>query len=422
MQRFFHCAVFYRSTVYRSKITVAIIAVFIAMSFGSLAGTMLFAAEKTVAKKTVPAKKIKAAPDAAFQFPAAKHGKGELKYLNGVPVLLLAGTPQEIGTQTGKLIGQSIPTLLQYPKEFLKRNRMQAKWPLIVGASKLLLTRISKSHRQEMDAVVRSLGKATAADELAVANTMLELRRIGGCSTLIVDKERSTTGGPLFGRNFDFPPLGILHKYGLVTVVRPQGKHAFATVGFPGLLGTVSGMNDAGLAIATLDVYRCNDGSPMFSLAGTPMMFTYRRILEECTTVKEAEKILRSVKHTTWMNLSVCDKNSSAVFELTPKSVVRRDPVKHLLSCTNHFRTAKLCKGKTCRRFAALSKSDQHKKLNIAQLTKYLHDVNQKTWTIQTMIFEPATLRLHVSLKNPPTTAQKMRILNLAPLFKPKKK
>ena len=40
---------------------------------------------------------------APFRYPEAKHGKGELRYINQVPVLLVAGTPEEIGEQMGVL-------------------------------------------------------------------------------------------------------------------------------------------------------------------------------------------------------------------------------------------------------------------------------------------------------------------------------
>ena len=45
-------------------------------------------------------------------------------------------------------------------------------------------------------------------DLLIVGNTMFDVKKIGGCSTLIVEPDRSATGGPLFGRNLDFPTLG----------------------------------------------------------------------------------------------------------------------------------------------------------------------------------------------------------------------
>src|SRR5438552_8602483 len=44
-----------------------------------------------------------AAAEKPFRYPEGKHGRGELKYVNGVPVLTVAGTPEEIGEQIGVL-------------------------------------------------------------------------------------------------------------------------------------------------------------------------------------------------------------------------------------------------------------------------------------------------------------------------------
>lgn len=360
----------------------------------------------------------RAADKTIGRFPVTKQAGGEIRDIGGIPVMILSGTPEEIGTQQGKMVGPFVKPLLNFPRDFLKRNRMDARWPLVVTASKYLLKKTPKSHQQELQAVVKASG--LDGDLVAVANTMLELRRMGGCSTQVISKQRSKTGGVLFGRNFDFPPMGVLDKFGVVTIYRPKGKRAFVSVGFPGLLGVISGMNDAGVTVATLDVYRTKDGSPMFDIAGTPMMFTFRRILEECGSVAEAEKLLRKAKHTTWMNLTVCDKKTSRVFEMTPKSVVARKPIDGLLTCTNHFRSEELCTSKECRRFRALLKSDKLAKLGVDDLAKSMHSANQGAWTIQTMIFEPQTLKLHVSLKNPPTSARKLTTIELSPLFKPK--
>ena len=38
-----------------------------------------------------------------FRYPEAKHGKGELRYVNGIPVLTVRGRPEEIGEQVGVL-------------------------------------------------------------------------------------------------------------------------------------------------------------------------------------------------------------------------------------------------------------------------------------------------------------------------------
>ena len=66
--------------------------------------------------------------------------------------------------------------------------------------------------------------------------------------------ERSTDGKPLFGRNLDFNPHGFLDKFGLIVVYRQDGKRPFASVTYPGVVGVVTGMNDAGLTLAVHEV------------------------------------------------------------------------------------------------------------------------------------------------------------------------
>jgi len=355
------------------------------------------------------------AAEKSFPIPAGKIGKGELKTVNGVPVLFLEGTPKEIGRQHGKLVGKHVRELVSYPRKFLKAVGRERQWPLAAVAGKLLLLKMTADHRAELQATISASG--LDADSVVVANTMLELRRMGGCSTLIVGKDRSKTGRVLFGRNFDFPPMGVLDKYGVVTVYRPKGKRAFVSIGFPGLLGVISGINDAGLCVATLDVYGAKDGSPMFDPGGQPMMFTFRRILEECKSVKEAHALLKKAKATTWMNLAVADADGGTVFELTPKTVVARRPDRGLLSCTNHFRSDGLCTSKSCRRYASLVKGQAYKKLGLKDLKKLMHDANQRSWTIQTMIFEPSTMKLHVSLLDPPTSNKTFKTLDVKTLL-----
>src|SRR5205807_4621051 len=139
-------------------------------------------------------------------------------------------------------------------------------------------------------------------------NTMFDLKKFFACSALVVEPERSATRGLLLGRNLDYPSLGYIEQYSLVTVYRPRGKHAFASIGFPGVIGCLSGMNDAGLALGVLEVFQVKDRSEKFDASGTPYALCYRRLLEECATVDEAEKLLRAMKRTTTTNLVICDK------------------------------------------------------------------------------------------------------------------
>lgn len=348
-------------------------------------------------------------------FPERCRDGAALSYLGDVPVLTVQGTPAEIGRQYGVLPIETAAPLMALPKRILKEQGMGGAWPVAVKMAQTLFSRVAADHRRELD----EMAKASGIDRevLVVANTLLELRRLGGCSTFIVQGRRSAAQGPLFGRNLDFPPMGVLDRLGLVTVVRPQGKHAFVSIGFPGLIGVLSGMNDAGLAVATLDVYRCKDGSPLFDPSGTPLTFCYRRVLEECATVREAEKLLRQVKPTTWSNLTVCDTQGGVVFELTPNHVVVRRPVDDALACTNHFRTPQLSVGVRCRRYAVFRQAMKAPQFTLRDVARLMHEVNQGENTIQTMIFEPAARRLHVALGRGPVSARPLNVLPLRPLL-----
>ncbi|HUG92132.1 MAG TPA: C45 family peptidase [Planctomycetaceae bacterium] len=354
-----------------------------------------------------------------FRFPERTYKQAELKYVHGLPVMILQGTPEQIGEQQAALVADVVRPLMAYPKKVLDEHGYGAAWPLAVGMSRRLIDNGPERFRRELEAAVSKSG--LDGDALYVGNAMLELRRLGGCSSIIVLPERSATGQLLFGRNMDFDPMGILHQYSLVAVYRPEGRRAFVAVGFPGMIGAASGMNDAGLALATNDVYSSSDGSSMFNPEGAPLGFTFRRILEECATVAEAETLLRESKRTTWMNLAVCDPQSAAVFEITPDSVAVRKPDEGLLPCTNHFCVPGLTTEKQCWRFDRLVKAQDFDKLGHKEIAGLLDTVNQGKFTLQTMIFEPAARRLHLSIGEGPSSSRPLAPLELRPLLEAKR-
>jgi hypothetical protein len=369
-----------------------------------------------------------------FRFPEGKQGKAELKYVNGVPVLFVEGTPRQIGEQIALLASKPSRRALSYPKEALSYLATPAGlkllWPIVVRNGKKLLDGFPADYRQEFEALVAASG--LDRELLVAANTMFDLKQdlaaLFGCSALIIEAERSTTGKPIFGRNMDYLSLGYLYEYSLVTVYRPQGKHAFVSIGFPGMVGCISGINDAGLALTVLETTGADPREgPVFNPDGVPFALCYRRLLEECKTVPEAETLLRGMKRTTTNNLAVCDSKGGAVFEITPTRVVVRPTKDHIGVCTNHFCSAELKLSKprnlftTLDRFAILEKArTQSARFGIADVQGFLDDANQRELTIQTMIFEPATLTVHLAfaVDGSPSSSRALKRLKLAPLLK----
>ena len=355
-----------------------------------------------------------AAKDEPFRYSEAKHGPAELRYINGLPVLTLAGTPEEIGAQSAALLAKPAARLFDYPLQFLKLYKVDATWRLFVNVGRSMVAQFPKDHRAEIESFITNSG--IDRDLVVTGNTMFDTKKFIACSTLIVEPQHSATKGPLLGRNLDFDTLGYLQDYSLVTVYHPKGKHAFASVGFPGFVGVLSGMNDAGLALAVLEVFfPGHEGG--FDPKGVPYAMCYRRVLEECTTVEEAEKLLRSLHRTTTTNLAICDKKGGAVFEITPKNIFVRKPEAGVCPCTNHFRSKDLAGSLRCRRYTALEETGKLPTIGINDLAKGLHAANQDWLTLQTMVFEPAELKLHLAIGPCPTSALPMRELDLGPLL-----
>ncbi len=350
-----------------------------------------------------------------FRYPEAKHGGGELRYINGVPVLMVQGSPAEIGEQIGALGLKPAVGLTKLADQFIKANGWERLYPVLLRTGNIMLPQFPVDHLTELEAAAKASG--WPKDLLVFGNTLPDLRKLTGCSAFLVESAQSATGGPLFGRNMDTRPIGPLSEYTLVTVYRPAGKRAFASIVYPGLLGCTSGINDAGLALAELTVTTAADDSPALNLAGVPFTLALRRVMEECRTVEEAEKLLRSLKRTIRQNVAICDQRRAVVFEITPKTLVVRPAENGLCACTNHFRTQGLATETDCPRYATLVKSQGAGKLSVADVAQQMDAVNQGDWTLQTMVFETAALKLHLAFGKGPATRLPLHTLELKTLF-----
>jgi len=352
------------------------------------------------------------------RFPEARHGKGELKYVNDIPVLIVEGTPEEIGEQFGTLaIKPAKKPLIDKIDSYMKKSGWESVYPTMLRVSGFLMPIFPENNQTELKAAAKASG--VERNLLILTNAMPDLEKIGGCSTMIVDSQRSKTKAPLFGRILDWPPHEELPEFTLVTIFKAPKKHACATVTFPVILGAISGMNDAGMSLAINEIFASKDDSPKSDLKGVPMLMLFRKLLEECASVDEVEKLLKESRRTTYFCLTVCDKNCGCVFEVTPKNVIVRKGVENVCCCTNHFRSDELCVGKKCRRYTILEKVQQNgDKLGVEEIATELHKVNQGQYTVQSMVFEPAEKKLHLAYGGGKSATEKKLVkLELGPLF-----
>lgn len=330
-------------------------------------------------------------------------GEGRLEFVQGVAVLHLRGEPAAMGRQQGELLGAQFRALrVHYLERFVHEGAQRA-------AAKLAAAGFQRFMPPDYVAELRALAAASGEDyvDVLLANTFLDSSRAMFCSVVIAKDEASRGGRLLFARNNDFPTFGVAHKASMLMVYHytRAGRHSFVSVGWPGVVGVVSGMNDAGLCVATLVSLSRRGVTP-----GMPYCMMYRRILETCGTPQEALALVERTQRTSANNLAVAGpRGEPLVIEFSSDTVAARRPTKGLLLATNHFRSkAHVPQPQPIdRRFATLEALTQrHRgKIDVPSLKRMLHAVHQGRLTMQSMVFEPTTRRLHLSAGTLPSTA-----------------
>ena len=306
-------------------------------------------------------------------------------------VVVLAGEPGALGREHGRLFATRIRYLEdRYLGRLLRDEAGRAR---AIEAAAGFRDRLRPHHRAALDAV------ATAAvldpERALLANCFLDLLPSVGCSTIALPAAAAPDGVARLGRNLDFPGFRIADGQSIVVVVRPAGRHAFAAVTWPGLIGVLSGMNEHGLALANMEVRR--QPRPPDAM---PYPLLYRTVLEECRTVAEAIDLLGREARQTANNLMLVDAaGNRAVVEIRPQGIaVRRGAADAPLVATNHHRHDRDEPGR-CRRYDCIVAAADRDwgRIDRDALWRMLDGVGQGDLTLQAMIFEPGDRVLHLA-------------------------
>jgi predicted choloylglycine hydrolase len=322
--------------------------------------------------------------------PAAASKAEELPF--PLPVIEMAGTPGEMGAAHGKELG---PTIRDLHDKYLKAYfSSEGQRFLAMTAAAAFEQRVSPEHLEE----IRSLARASGVDgrQMLLAHCFLDLSPMTACSTVTLPASMSPDGVARFGRNLDFPSFDVADKLSMVQVYRPTGRYAFMAVGWPGLAGVLSGMNEHGLALANMEVTR---GRRLPT--AMPYVLLYRTVLERCRTTEEAIELLSTTPRQSANNLMVMDATGSrAVVEITPEKVhVRRAAADQPLISTNHQRGDDLETAGKCDRFDCLLTETAARggKLDVKAIQSMLADASQGKMTLQSMVFEPSNRVMYLS-------------------------
>lgn len=104
-----------------------------------------------------------------------------------------------------------------------------------------------------------------------------------GCTSFVIDGTKTANGHTLVGRNFDFEGPQILDDAKAVFLVLEDDRIPFASVSWPGFVGTTSGMNADGLTIV---IHGARAGQT--EAHGQPVAQTVRELLSTSHTTRQA--------------------------------------------------------------------------------------------------------------------------------------
>lgn len=297
-----------------------------------------------------------------------------------------------MGQEQGKQLSASIHHL--YTNYLLVYLNGQAERFFALGMARIFETKLLPAHRAE----VAALAQTTGIDEreTMLGQCFLDLSPMTACSTVTLPASASPDHVGRFGRNLDFTSLDIADKYTTLFIFHPHdGRYAFASVGWPGMVGVLSGMNEYGLSLANMEVTR----SPRYPQA-MPYTLLYRMVLEQCRTVDEAVALLKKTPIQTANNLMLMDAaGNRAVAELTPIAVhVRYGEPNAALISTNHQRNQDQDTPGRCWRYDRLHASAKADfgHLDEKAVEGLLGQVGVDS-TLQSMIFEPANRVLYLA-------------------------
>ncbi|HML75125.1 MAG TPA: C45 family autoproteolytic acyltransferase/hydrolase [Anaerohalosphaeraceae bacterium] len=237
--------------------------------------------------------------------PVRTYGRGMLLDAGGQRVLLVAGTPYEMGYQQGKLLAEECRDLIQKVLFFTRAAEAAGQKEFLkLGSLEEALARsgkfIDRRFYEEMKGL--SEGAGIPMHDVELANIFPELFHCSGFAVF----GKATHNGTLFhGRILDYMTEAGLQDFAVITIAKPDDGHAFVTVGYAGFVGSVTAMNQKQIALGEMG------GKGEGAWDGMPMSFLMRKVAEEADTLEEALKIFQNTPRTCEYFYVVSDGKSS---------------------------------------------------------------------------------------------------------------
>jgi hypothetical protein len=270
---------------------------------------------------------------------------GSVEKRGDITVLRLEGTPYQMGLQHGELLSEGVQAAADVLIHDLAYSVIFS-YAETSGLERMFLEHSYPDVLEECEGIIQGARKAgvegfayedcvNAANLLIIIEQLADLNP-GGCSQFIALDSATEDGRTVHARNMDWGRLQFVIDNPLIIVRKPTGKIPWVEVGIPGILLTLTAMNAEGLAVANNENMSAADRDS----EGNSHPQMSRQIMQECTSLDEAEAFLRAQNHASSETLVLSDwkTGEAAVFEMSANNMgVRRLDENGIVYATNHF-------------------------------------------------------------------------------------
>lgn len=288
----------------------------------------------------------RAAPGAP---PVLRWGDAELAWLGGIAVLRTGGEPHAIGVAHGRLlagrVADAAAPLSAAIREAVPEGGMIAS--LFRGTRtewryRFLDDGETDRDRETVAGIARGVAAAGSAIGYATLLRDQTALDIGAPSTATGEGEQrviaraltivTPQGGPVpgrvwIGRTFALPGLDdggdAAAATAVVSLIKPVNRIAWASIGWPGLAGVVTGINANGVAVC---VHPARTGDVRATRTARPIALLARDVLETATDLDAAVKLIEATPTLGAAAYVIVDGTAGkwAVVERTPSKAQTR--------------------------------------------------------------------------------------------------
>ena len=233
-------------------------------------------------------------------------------------VVRLEGSPEEIGTRHGTFLRDAIRIMLD---EYVGGDLADGeRGERLLGRVRAMRQALPEWYLQELRACARAAG--VHEDTLLYAQCEGDIKGLGGCTSYAAFGPATRDGRMEIGRNFDYWGIDATEECAVVLAVVPRREdgHAFVSVGWAGILGGWTFLNEKGLFVAN-NVAGYGETDPR----GVPTLILERIIAQKAATLDEAIAIIRETPRMRRQALVIAQTGDAAAGIAPDAAVVRYD-------------------------------------------------------------------------------------------------